>query len=76
MFAQAFKEADVSAVAPVEFTRLIWVSIFGFFLFGEIPELWTWIGGTMIFAANIYIAIRERHLNKINRESISPVIGS
>ena len=69
--AQAFKEADLSAVVPVEFTRLIWVSIFGFFLFGEVPEIWTWIGGIMIFTANTYIAIRERNLGKSDKTSVS-----
>jgi len=73
--AQAFKEADVSAVVPVEFTRLIWVTIFGFFLFGEIPEIWTWVGGIMIFSANVYIAIRERNLNKNSKTEIPPAIG-
>ena len=70
--AQAFKEADVSAVVPVEFTRLIWVSIFGFFLFGEIPEIWTWIGCIIIFAANVYIAVRERNLGKSDKTPPQP----
>jgi drug/metabolite transporter (DMT)-like permease len=74
--AQAFKEADLSAVVPVEFTRLIWVSIFGFFLFGEVPEIWTWIGGFMIFAANTYIAIRERNLGKTDKAPVLPAIES
>ncbi|MEQ8193121.1 MAG: DMT family transporter [Rhodospirillales bacterium] len=60
--AEAFKAADLSAVLPVEFSRLIWISLLGFFLFGEVPEIWTWLGGIMIFSANLYIAIRERKL--------------
>lgn len=72
--AQAFKEADVSAVVPVEFTRLIWVSIFGFFLFGEVPEIWVWIGGIMIFSSNTYIAIRERNLGKTDKTPATPTI--
>jgi drug/metabolite transporter (DMT)-like permease len=60
--AEAFKAADLTAVVPVEFTRLIWVSLFGFFLFGEVPEIWTWLGGIMIFSANVYIALRERRV--------------
>ncbi|MGA0394015.1 MAG: DMT family transporter [Rhodospirillales bacterium] len=62
--AQAYKEADLTAVTPMEFSKLIWVSILAFFLFGEVPEIWTWFGGIMIFSGSAYIAIRERKLKK------------
>jgi drug/metabolite transporter (DMT)-like permease len=66
-FAQAFKRADASAVLPLDFLRLIWASIAGFLVFGEIPDLWAWIGGTVIFAAATYIAMREAHLARQGR---------
>ena len=59
-FAHAFKQADVSAVTPVEFTKLIFASTLGYLFFGEVPEVWTWIGGSLIFSAVAYLAIRER----------------
>lgn len=62
LLAQALKEAEATAVLPVDFTRLIWASLLGFMLFGQIPELWTWIGGTIIFASTTYIAFRETRL--------------
>ncbi len=58
-FTQAFKEADVTAVLPLDFTRLIWIAIIGYTVFGEIPDVWTWVGGTVIFSAATYIAFRE-----------------
>lgn len=59
-FAHAFKQTDVSAVTPVEFTKLIFASSFGYLFFGEVPEVWTWVGGSLIFSAVAYLAIRER----------------
>ena len=59
---QAFKEAEVSAVMPAEFTKLIWAALIGYFAFGEIPTANTWVGGAMIFSAVTYIAIRERRV--------------
>ena len=44
---------------PVDFVRLIWVSIIGYFAFSEVPDLFTWIGGAIIFASALYIAYRE-----------------
>ena len=60
--ATAMKHAEVTALSPVEFTKLIWVAIFGFFLFGEIPDWGVWVGGSLIFAATTYIGLRERHV--------------
>jgi drug/metabolite transporter (DMT)-like permease len=58
--AQAFKEADITVVLPLDFTKLIWAAILGFLVFGEVPDVWVWIGGTIIFASTTYIAFRER----------------
>lgn len=62
--AQALKDADVSAVTPFDYTRLIWAAIFGLVFFAEIPGWSTWLGGTMIFAAATYIAYRERQIKR------------
>lgn len=61
-FAQAFKLADMSAVLPLDFLRLVWASAFGFLLFAEVPTLASWLGGLIIFASASYIAIREATL--------------
>lgn len=61
---QSFKYADASAVLPMDFSKLIWASAIGFALFGEVPDLWTWVGGALIFASATYIGIRESRLRK------------
>ena len=58
--AQAFKEADLTAILPLDFTKLIWASGIGYLAFAEEPSPWTWFGGTIIFSAATYIAFRER----------------
>ncbi len=58
---QAFKEADVTAILPLDFTKLIWAAIVGYIVFAEVPDLWTWAGGIMVFAASTYVAYREAH---------------
>ncbi len=57
--AKAFESADLTAVLPVNFTQLIWSSILGYLLFAEIPDLWIWIGGLLIFAGSILTAQAE-----------------
>ncbi|MDP6690946.1 MAG: DMT family transporter [Alphaproteobacteria bacterium] len=63
--AEALKLADTTAVLPYDFVRLIWASGIGFVVFGEIPELWTWVGGCIIFGSTTYIAFREAHLKRV-----------
>jgi drug/metabolite transporter (DMT)-like permease len=57
---QALKEADITVVAPFEFLKLPWVALIGYAYFAEVPDIWTWIGGAVIFVATTYIAYRER----------------
>lgn len=58
--AEALKRADATFVLPFDFLRLIWAAGFGYLLFAEIPDTYTWIGGAVIFASTFYLAYRER----------------
>ena len=37
----AIREAETTAVMPIDFTRLIWASALGYLWFGEFPGIWT-----------------------------------
>ena len=56
----AFRYADASVLAPFSYTQLLWVSILGFLVFGEVPGIWTIIGAAFIVASGLYTAHRER----------------
>jgi len=56
----AFRYADASVLAPFSYTQLLWVSILGFFIFGEVPDVWTVTGAIFIVASGLYTAHRER----------------
>mgnify|MGYP001278398932 CR=1 FL=1 len=58
--AQALKEEDTTRIVPVDFTRLLWAALLGFIVFGEIPDVWTWVGGAVIFAAITLVALQDR----------------
>jgi drug/metabolite transporter (DMT)-like permease len=60
----AFKVADASAIFPVDFTRLVWAALLGYFVFAEVPDMWTWIGGLIIFSSTAYITYRETKLKR------------
>ena len=62
--AQAFKMSDTTFVMPLQFTKLIWASLIGLFIFSEQPDIWTWIGGVIIFISVVYITYREAFKKK------------
>ncbi len=65
LMTQALKEGDTNAVMPLDFLKMIWAVLLGFFVFGEIPGIFTWVGGAMIFASITYIAYREHKVRQI-----------
>ncbi len=54
-FNRAMAAADATVALPFNFTRLIWAAFFGWVFFAEIPDFWTWIGGTVIFASSLWL---------------------
>lgn len=57
--ATALRSTDATVVAPVDYLRMVWAASIGFMVFGEFPDLWTWVGGTVIFLSTVYITYRE-----------------
>jgi drug/metabolite transporter (DMT)-like permease len=65
--ARALAAADASACAPFEFARLPFAALIGFACFGEITDLWTWVGAAIIAVSSIYVAYREARLTRLGR---------
>ena len=56
---RAYAAADATAVLPFEFARLPFAAIIGFVVFRELPDIWAWFGGAVIFGASLYMVRRE-----------------
>tara|TARA_B100001057_G_scaffold400741_1_gene412031 strand:+ start:459 stop:1346 length:888 start_codon:yes stop_codon:yes gene_type:complete len=66
----AYKYADLSVTQPIWFSGLIFGSGFGYFIFKEIPDLWTWIGGIVVFSSVLIITYKERNKEEKNNKNI------
>ena len=51
---KAMRHADASALAPIDFLRLVFCSIGAYFLFNDVSDFWTYQGDTVIFLAAWY----------------------
>jgi len=52
--ANAISLADARIVQPMNFMRMPIAALFGFLVFGEFPDFWTWTGALIIFGAAWY----------------------
>jgi drug/metabolite transporter (DMT)-like permease len=66
----AYKYADLSVTQPIWFTGLIFGSGFGYFVFNEIPDFWTWIGGIVVFSSVLVITYFEKNKEEKNKKNI------
>ena len=56
---RAYAAADATVVVPFDFSRLIFAAVIGFLLFNEFPDIWTWVGGTIICLAILWMVKGE-----------------
>jgi drug/metabolite transporter (DMT)-like permease len=56
----AYRYADASVLAPFTYSQLVYATLFGYFIFGDIPDQWTFVGAGFIIASGLYTAHRER----------------
>lgn len=57
--ARAFSYADASIISPFLYWQLLGAVAVGFWLFGDLPDAWTWIGAAMIVTAGLFLAWSE-----------------
>jgi drug/metabolite transporter (DMT)-like permease len=59
LLALAFRDADLSVVAPFRYTYLLTSAVGGFLVFREVPDAWTVVGAILIVGSGIYALHRE-----------------
>lgn len=57
---RAMDYADASAMQPYSYTLLVWASVMGFLVFGDIPAIWTFLGGAIVVASGLYTWHHDR----------------
>lgn len=59
---ESYRHADVSTIAPFEYTSILFGTMISFWVFGDVPTLSTLIGAAIVMAAGIFIIYREHRL--------------
>jgi drug/metabolite transporter (DMT)-like permease len=71
----AFRDVDVSAVAPFRYTLLIWAGLAGYFLFGELPDSWSATGAALIVGSGVYALHREAMRARMARRNAAAAVN-
>ena len=67
----AYAAGELMAIAPIDYSRLIFAGIMGFLLFAELPDRYTLVGAAIIVGSTLYIAYRETHLSRLHRAALA-----
>jgi drug/metabolite transporter (DMT)-like permease len=61
---RSLKFVPASTVAPYQYAMIVWAVMFGYVVFGDVPQAHTALGAAIIIAAGLYIFFRERELGR------------
>lgn len=56
----AHRRAPASVLAPFMYSQLIWMLALGWLVFGQLPDIWTLVGGAIVVSSGLYLLYRER----------------
>jgi drug/metabolite transporter (DMT)-like permease len=60
MITKGLTLGDTTALAPLDYSRIVYAAIVGYFLFGEVPGVWSFAGMAVIVGASIYLVLTEK----------------
>jgi drug/metabolite transporter (DMT)-like permease len=72
----AYARAPASDLAPVSYVQIVAATIFGFLVFGDLPDRATFAGALLIVGAGLYVLVRETRLQRRPAAALSECRGS
>ncbi|HEV7409897.1 MAG TPA: DMT family transporter [Bradyrhizobium sp.] len=69
---RSLKLAPASVVVPYQYSMIVWAVMFGYVVFGDVPQVSTIVGAAIIIGAGLYIFIREQQLGR--ETAVSPPV--
>jgi drug/metabolite transporter (DMT)-like permease len=70
-YIKGMSEGDAAAMAPMDYTRLVFAVTLGYFWFHEVPDLMTMAGAGVVIASTLYITIREMHVAAVQARALA-----
>jgi S-adenosylmethionine uptake transporter len=77
LLAMAFKIGEAAPVSAMLYIQMIWGIIFGFIIFGDVPDRWMLIGAGIIILSGVYLLWREHktaNLSSADPPAVAPLV--
>lgn len=71
LLTSALRYGSVASVVVMDYTALIWTTIYGIRIFHQLPPATTWLGSPLIVAAGLVIAWREHRLHRLAAQELA-----
>lgn len=65
----AFRFAPAAIAAPFDYTAMLWAVLLGWWFWGEMPDIWVWVGSVLIISSGLAIAYHDRRTTLKRRPS-------
>ena len=72
LLAAGYRLAEANAVAPFEYAALPWGVLWGYLVFGSLPDGFTLVGGALIVGSGLFVIFRERSLARATARAQGP----
>ena len=72
LLTNSLRYGSAATVIVMDYTALLWATLYGWQVFGDLPVPNTWIGAPIIILAGTIIVVREGHLRRKARRSAAP----
>lgn len=56
---EAFRYAEAAVASPFRYSAIVWAGLFGYLIWGDVPDIWAVTGTGIIIASGLYILHRE-----------------
>src|SRR5215203_4828643 len=65
---RAFELAPAPFISPFNYAQILGAAVLSAVVFGQVPDLWTWVGAAIIMLSGIFILLYERLRRRIERD--------
>ena len=60
LLAVAHRYAPASTLAPFLYQQILYMALFGYLVFGSVPDAAVWVGAAIVISSGLYLFARER----------------
>lgn len=73
LLTRAHGYAAASTLTPFTYSMILYLTVWSYLVFGDLPDIWTVAGAAIVVAAGLFIWLREKQLSA--KRSLQPVAG-